>query len=172
MSNHVGDEKNGRMDDATKTPLPVVDEDYFCPRCTQSMPAQSQAEHEDWHLATDLQSEEEHGSGATSHLSKDASLPPKHDLKPLGDNKIDKQPPQYMPPPGPPPRNGALRPAISARPHTNQVIEAAKVRARDEVCCATHTQRLTKSCAESALATNAKHAAERAAAVQHIQPRN
>lgn len=42
-------------------------------------------------------------------------------------------PPAYVPPAGPPPANAAGRAA--ARHHTNQVIEAAKVRARDEVRC-------------------------------------
>lgn len=41
------------------------------------------------------------------------------------------QPPQYAPPSNAPPANGASRAA--ARNHTNAVIEAAKIRARDEV---------------------------------------
>ncbi len=40
-------------------------------------------------------------------------------------------PPAYLPPAGAPPANAAGRAA--ARHHTNQVIEAAKVRAKDEV---------------------------------------
>lgn len=39
-------------------------------------------------------------------------------------------PPAYVPPPGQPPTNGASR--SSARHHTNQVIEAGKIRAKDE----------------------------------------
>lgn len=44
---------------------------------------------------------------------------------------VKGNPPAYLPPAGPPPANVAGRAA--ARNHTNQVIEAAKVRARDEV---------------------------------------
>ena len=46
---------------------------------------------------------------------------------------VKGNPPAYAPPAGPPPANVAGRAA--ARHHTNQVIEAAKVRARDEVRC-------------------------------------
>lgn len=42
----------------------------------------------------------------------------------------DYAPPGYAPPPGAPPANGASR--SSARHHTNQVIEAGKIRAHDE----------------------------------------
>jgi hypothetical protein len=44
---------------------------------------------------------------------------------------VKGNPPAYAPPRGPPPVNAAG--IASARHHTNQVIEAAKVRARDEV---------------------------------------
>jgi hypothetical protein len=44
---------------------------------------------------------------------------------------VKGQPPAYVPPQGPPPVNAAG--IAAARHHTNQVIEAAKVRARDEV---------------------------------------
>lgn len=43
--------------------------------------------------------------------------------------KLQKQPPAYMPPSHPPPHS-----ARQARGHKNAVIEAATVRARDEVC--------------------------------------
>lgn len=43
-------------------------------------------------------------------------------------------PPSYAPPAGAPPVNGTSR--TVAHHHTNQVIEAAKVRAKDEVCFA------------------------------------
>lgn len=51
--------------------------------------------------------------------------------KPLASGGKSDLPPGYAPPAGPPPANGASRAA--ARNHTNQVVEAAKVRARDEV---------------------------------------
>ena len=64
-------------------------------------------------------------AGANSNDATNASTghQPSQDIK--------GNPPAYLPPAGPPPANAAGRAA--ARHHTNQVIEASKVRARDEV---------------------------------------
>ncbi|KIW90056.1 uncharacterized protein Z519_09487 [Cladophialophora bantiana CBS 173.52] len=103
---------------------------YFCSRCDQTNASDSKDEHEDWHLAKDLQEQEQCGAiaaASTVHTSVHAS---QLNVKQTGDGKRD-QPPAYAPPSYPPPRNAASR-TRSIRRHTNQVIEAGKVRARDE----------------------------------------
>lgn len=119
-------------------------------------------QHEDWHFAKDLQDQEQNGAVASVPPAQAAPrapprsqqdlkqgsdsevyqppdyAPPSHpppraqqqDLKQVGDSK-GNQPPNHAPPSYPPPQDGASR--ATARHHTNQVIEAAKIRARDEV---------------------------------------
>ena len=59
--------------------------------------------------------------------------PPVNDTKGAQQNggSMNDEPPQYAPPAGRPPANRNA--GMIARHHTNAVIEAAKVRARDEV---------------------------------------
>ena len=80
----------------------------FCARCDRTIPSDEKDQHEDWHFAKDLQAQE------------------------TAEPQANDQPPQFAPPPYPPPNNAANR-AVAIRHHTNQVTEAAKVRARDEV---------------------------------------
>jgi Ubiquitin-Binding Zinc Finger len=122
------------IDAALDTSLQTSDE-FFCSRCDQNMPSIGKGEHEDWHFAKDLQAQEQDGADVSQSPPQPPSHPPPHaqqrDLK-QNDNRGSQGPPEYAPPSQPPPRDGASR-AIAIRHHTNQVIEAAKVRARDEV---------------------------------------
>ncbi len=104
---------------------------YFCSRCDQTIDSDEKDEHEDWHFAKDLQAQEQDGAIASGRPAQAAPQAQRQDLKQAGDSK-SYQPPDYAPPSYPPPKNGASR-ATAIRRHTNQVIEAAKVRARDEV---------------------------------------
>jgi len=104
---------------------------YSCPRCEQTVHLSEKDEHEDWHFAKDLEAQEQDGTTAST---RPAQAPPQiqpPDFKQAGDSK-GEPPPDYAPPSYPPPQNGASR-ATATRHHTNQVIEAAKIRARDEV---------------------------------------
>ncbi|KAL9077289.1 MAG: hypothetical protein Q9157_003431 [Trypethelium eluteriae] len=66
---------------------------YFCPRCSISLPASAQTEHEDWHFAEDLQAEERNSRPSennTAHSSgpsrKTQQLPLKRSRgRPAGD---------------------------------------------------------------------------------------
>ena len=110
---------------------------YLCAQCEQSIPWDEKTEHEDWHFAKDLQ--EQDGPVVSQPPTHNASQP---------QSKAGPQPPDYAPPPGPPPQQAqqaSYAPPSHPPPqqgqsrakaiynHTNQVIEAAKVRARDEV---------------------------------------
>lgn len=76
-------------------------------------------------------------------------------------HQTNNQPPSYAPPPGAPP--GASR--LAARNHTNQVVEAAKLRARDEVS-------LRSACrsdpADSPIARHAADAPECAVPIRYL----
>ncbi len=86
------------------------------------------------------------GEGALATDTKQTmDFPPKDAVKPkamIGSNGISEKnatanppayaPPGYAPPSSAPPARGTSR--AQARHHTNQVIEAGKLRARDEVC--------------------------------------
>jgi len=82
-------------------------------------------------LCKDLQAQEHDGAVASERPAQAAPQAQRLDLKQASDSKSD-QPPDYAPPPYPPSNNGASR-GTAIRHHTNQVIEASKVRARDEV---------------------------------------
>lgn len=110
--------------------MPLTDQ-YFCSRCDQTIHSGSKDEHEDWHFAMDLQAEDQDRALASERPAPAAPQAQRLDLTQAGDSKSD-QPSEYAPPSYPPPRNGASR-ATAIHRHTNQVIEAAKVRARDEV---------------------------------------
>ena len=145
-SNNVGSSLDGSQQNSDL---------YFCSRCDQKLKWHEKEEHEDWHFAKDLQSQEQDGAGASARptqavpqpqrpISKQAAdskdtqppdyAPPSYPPPPAAPQPADSnntQPSNYAPPSYPPPTNGASRAA--ARHHTNQVIEAGKVRARDEV---------------------------------------
>ena len=108
-----------------------VSKEYFCSRCEKTMASYEKSEHDDWHFAKDLQDQEQGGSVAPE---TPAQVPPQvkpPDPKQASDSN-NFQPPAYAPPSHPPPTSGASR-ERAIRHHTNPVIEAAKVRARDEV---------------------------------------
>lgn len=88
-------------------------------------------EHEDWHFAKDLQAQEQDGAAAPAPPAQAPAQTQPLNPQPAGDSKFE-QPPGYAPPSYPPPTNGASR-ERTIRHHTNQVIEAAKIRAKDEV---------------------------------------
>ena len=113
-----------------KAPLTPDQKTFVCPVCEQKIPLLSRDEHEDWHFAKDLQ--EQDGTSTQAAPAQISSLPQKKDLAANGHHTED-QPPQYAPPAHPPPRSGANNGATRNRPHTNQVIEVARLRARDEV---------------------------------------
>lgn len=103
---------------------------YSCPRCKVSIPSVHKHEHDDWHFATDLQ-EDDYGDPivSASATHKGTHVPPQNG-KHASDSKEDR-PPSYAPPPGPAPTTSAYR-TTRTQHYTNQVIEAANVRARDE----------------------------------------
>jgi Ubiquitin-Binding Zinc Finger len=92
---------------------PTGDDQFFCSRCEKSLPSNEKGGHEDWHLALNLQAQEQAGAGASE--------------RPAGD-----QPPGYAPLSYSQSAYSTTR-AMTSHHHTNQVIEAARVRARDEV---------------------------------------
>ncbi|EXJ77532.1 hypothetical protein A1O3_09759 [Capronia epimyces CBS 606.96] len=115
---------------------------YVCPRCRQEMSSTTKDEHHDWHFAKDLQegdgpSPSEHHD-PTAHQG-DGPSPSEHhaptayqEQKQAGPG--DTQPPLYAPPSYPPPQSsaGSTSRVTATHRHTNQVIEAAHLRARDE----------------------------------------
>jgi hypothetical protein len=136
--------KPGNDMDGELYPNQHTSEEYMCPRCEKSMSFNEKEEHDDWHFAKDLESQEGNGVATPQPppqiYAPPPTAPPSHDVKsqPASDSKTGQPPgyapPSYAPPSHPPPAAGASR-AKAIRHHTNQVIEAAKVRARDEVCC-------------------------------------
>ena len=98
---------------------------YFCVQCHQSIDSDRRDEHEDWHFAKHLEAEDQAGHMVATGQSQIGSNVPQLDFK-------QGVPPDYAPPTYPPPRT-APRVAAAIRHHTNQVIEAAQIRARDEV---------------------------------------
>lgn len=147
---------------------------YLCKQCEQKVPSHEKEEHEDWHLAMDLQSQEENGSGsgsvAQNHPPQPSiqTKPPPQDTKQNGGGN-GHQPPAYAPPSQPPPASGASRSNI--RHHTNKVIEAAALRAKDEV-------RLSSACdaantmTDSRPARNAECVTKSAVPISHLQQRD
>ncbi|OAP65179.1 hypothetical protein AYL99_01151 [Fonsecaea erecta] len=107
--------------------------EYFCKRCDQTMGFDLKDEHEDWHFARDLQEQEDGSTTAAPPTTQATAKPPPVDIKQAGTgDSHDHDPPGYAPPSYPPPGAAASRPATTTYRHTNQVIEAGKVRARDE----------------------------------------
>lgn len=160
-----------------KTSLPAMDQ-YSCSRCNQTMQADEKTEHDDWHFAQDLQSQEQ-GSGATASQPPPKVAPPtyppdvKHPYQPdpaPTNGGSSGQTPQYAPPSHPPPTNGASRAA--ARHHTNQLIEVSHIRAKDEVLHANIRQVKAYNRTDFFIATNAEHAAKCAVGKQYIQHRH
>ena len=114
---------------------------HYCSRCDQTIQLDEKAEHEDWHFAKDLETQEPDGAIAPERPAQAAPQAQRQDVKQAGDGKSDQPPqhappsyapPSYAPPSHPPPSNSASR-ATASHHHTNPVIEAAKIRARDEV---------------------------------------
>lgn len=129
---HAEDAQNASAPGSPLKGPPAPDSDqktFVCQRCEQTIPLFSRDEHDDWHFAKDL--EEEQDGSSTQGPPPQLSSPTSKKDAVNGAHK-DDQPPQYAPPAHPPPRNGASR-TMSRRPHTNQVIEVARLRARDEV---------------------------------------
>ncbi|RMZ87429.1 hypothetical protein DV736_g5356, partial [Chaetothyriales sp. CBS 134916] len=114
---------------------------FICPRCEKSLPSLDKVEHEDWHLALDLQAQEEHGSAGSTYAAPPTTT--QHQQSAYSQTQISQQNaqenahmsahknaqkdnhPLYAPPSHPPP-------SATVRWHTNPVIEAGRVRARDE----------------------------------------
>ena len=124
---YASDVKNGH-DEALNA------DQYLCPRCEKTMILEEKNEHDDWHFAKDL--EEQDGAASTEHPTQFA--PPPHPPLPQASNaqqhfsvSKNEESPGYAAPSYPPPANGESR-AIAIRHHTNQVTEAAKLRAGDE----------------------------------------
>lgn len=130
----------GDAPDAPGWAAPDPDLTFTCDRCNDTIPSSSVEEHQDWHFAQDLQAQEQDGP-VEPPPAADARQPTGSLEKAGGDNlktPDPSQPPEYAPPPHPPPpRNRTSRSTSTStsvlRHHTNQVIEAAKIRARDEV---------------------------------------
>ena len=126
--------KRGNSTDMAEKASQKISDENFCSRCDRTLDPDEKGEHDDWHFAKDLQAQEDDGGRAPTSpapaTTKATINSPRLDSKQADDSK-SVQLPAYAPPSNPPPRGGASRAA--ARHHTNQVIEAAKVRARDEV---------------------------------------
>jgi hypothetical protein len=121
------DSKQSSNGSAQKNALGAPPDQYFCVQCYQSIDSNRKDEHEDWHFAKDLEAEDQKPATKQSQICSNVpQLNSKQDVAP------DYPPPTYPPPTYPPPRS-APRVAGPIRHHTNQVIEAAKIRARDEV---------------------------------------
>lgn len=147
---------------------------YLCKQCEQKIPSHEKEEHEDWHLAMDLQSQEENGGGSGSvarNIAPQPSLqtkPPPQDKKQNGGGN-DHQPPAYAPPSQPPPASGASRANI--RHHTNKVIEAAALRAKDEVRLSL-ARDAANAMTDVRSARNAERITESAVPISHLQQRD
>ena len=103
---------------------------YLCSLCGRILDVNEKDEHDDWHLALNLQANEQDAEVARGHTAQVPSILPGQDLSQGGDTNRD-DPPSYAP--SRMPNSDGTNRVSSMRHHTNQVIEAAKVRARDEV---------------------------------------
>ena len=118
---------------------------FVCSRCEQPIPLLEKAEHNDWHFAQDIQSQDQDDGGAAASASVNPLAPQMHTQKidtKQDDASDSHPPPAYAPPSYPPPtslatasKSSAKNPSnsLATRRHTNKVIEAAELRARDEV---------------------------------------
>ncbi|KIW10745.1 hypothetical protein PV08_10044 [Exophiala spinifera] len=102
---------------------------YVCGQCNETIESDRRDEHEDWHFAKKLEAEEQVEHPRLSQSQNDSNTR-KSDHKQRVAGTRD-QPPSYAPPSYSPPHSTA-RATASIRQHTNQVIEAAQIRARDE----------------------------------------
>lgn len=98
------------------------------------MSYEDKGEHDDWHMALDLQQQEggSNGIGSTPlpvRVNDAAKQNGDHKKDPSHGQTDDGGPPSYAPPAGPAP---STRQAAAAYHHTNIVTKAAEVRARDE----------------------------------------
>lgn len=95
-------------------------DEYQCEKCNAIINFREKTEHQDWHLAQDLQSQEDEGVSQTA--------PPPPSAPTSNATGIVGETPKFTAPSGPPPRTSRA----AASNHTNQVIKAAEIRARDE----------------------------------------
>jgi hypothetical protein len=140
------DSKQSRNGAEQKNTLDAPPDQYSCVQCYQLIDSDQKDEHEDWHFAKDLEAEDQAGQKVAMKQSQIGSNVPQ--LSSKQDVAPDYPPPNYPPPTYPPPRS-APSVARPIRHHTNQVIEAAKIRARDEV--------IANSSRRSQRAINGKH---------------
>lgn len=151
--------------DSTHDASQQSSDQYVCERCDKTMHSQEKDQHDDWHFAKDLQEQEtseQHGSTG-SNLDN-----------PVGPNvgpQATDQPPSYLPPPYPPAKDVPRR-AAAVRAHTNQVIMAAEIRARDEVHFTFHPSVISVASANFPTATNAECTAESPIPVSNLQQRD
>lgn len=172
QSDYSTDLKNPGNDmDGVLDPTQHASDGYLCPRCEKSMSFSEKGEHDDWHFAKDLETQDQ--GGVATLQPPPPVAPPTQDSKPhpASDEKSGQPPgyapPSYAPPSHPPPAAGASR-AKAIRHHTNQVIEAAKIRAIDEVCCSEVYTTMVQS-ANSSAARNAERPAESPATIWDLQ---
>ena len=118
------------MTDLSSNGSTQISDQFLCSRCEQRIPSGEKDEHEDWHFAKDLQEQDHDSAGISPSAAQTSSHVQPRKAKQVSDSKNDP-PPSYAPPSGPPPTNSARRATGTPR-HTNQVIEAANIRARDE----------------------------------------
>ncbi|KAF2149122.1 hypothetical protein K461DRAFT_297586 [Myriangium duriaei CBS 260.36] len=112
----------------------TVDGTLQCDRCGEQIPARAKTEHDDWHLAKDLQEQDEpQHTGAASPASVQpshhpAAQNPKHHVPDKHTTSPDFAPPSYAPPS----TTSQSTRNNDVYSHSNQVIQAGHVRARDE----------------------------------------
>lgn len=105
IADENGKKMGKRDDDDVEEQL---SDSYFCTQCNTSMPLAEQTEHRDWHMAIDLQASEEAASNTNATSPSSNAVPPSYS-------------------------SVAHSNSVSTHYHTNPVINAANVRARDEV---------------------------------------
>lgn len=88
-----------------------------------------------------------------------------------GTTRPSDNPPSYAPPPGLPPALTSGSNRAAARHHTNAVIEAGKLRARDEVRSNISHVIARNNAANSPTARNAANAPEPSISIRHLQQR-
>jgi hypothetical protein len=98
---------------------------YICERCEKKLHIDEKTEHDDWHFAKDLQ---EQDGGAVAPAPVNPAPQSKSGSK-KSDANGKEQPPGY----GNLSHSSANGSSRLTHQHTNQVIEAARIRARDEV---------------------------------------
>lgn len=104
----------------TDTKASHVPDEYYCDRCNVTTGYHEMSEHQDWHLAQDLQSQEDEGVSSTA--------PPPAAAPTSNAKAIVGEVPSFTAPSGPLPKTSRA----AASKHMNQVTKAAETRARDE----------------------------------------